>query len=100
MAGAQKFALLNITARMQPVEVDDVSLLDPQYGINIWLVFPDRIYLEAKGTLIRAPVDSSDFAPATAAGPSVVTAWRTGETGAIADSSGNRVHQPRRMLAT
>ena len=53
LAGAQKFALLNILARMQAVEVGAVDLLDPGFAITIWLVFPDRIYFKARGDLIR-----------------------------------------------
>lgn len=53
LAGAQKFALLNIAARLQSVVLGEVNLLDPVYQTNIWLVFPDRIYMRAKTDLIR-----------------------------------------------
>jgi hypothetical protein len=54
LAGPQKFALLNITARLRSVVLSEVNLLDPVYQTNIWLVFPDRIYMRAKTDLIRA----------------------------------------------
>lgn len=54
LAGPQMFALLNITARMHSVVLDGVNLLDPRYKTNIWLVFPDRIYLKTRTDLIRA----------------------------------------------
>ncbi len=53
LAGVQKFALLNITARMMATCLGDVNLLAPDFKIVIWQVFPDRIYLEADATLIR-----------------------------------------------
>ncbi len=53
LAGVQKFALLNITARMLATGLGDGTLLAPEFKIVIWQVFPDRIYLEADATLIR-----------------------------------------------
>ena len=53
LAGVQKFALLNITARMMATDLGGAHLLSPDFKIVIWLVFPDRIYLKADAELIR-----------------------------------------------
>jgi len=53
LAGVQKFALLNITARMLATGLGDRNLLASDFKIVIWQVFPDRIYLQADAKLIR-----------------------------------------------
>lgn len=53
LAGVQKFALLNITARMMATGLGDINLLASEFKIVIWQVFPDRIYFKADATLIR-----------------------------------------------
>ncbi len=67
LSGVQKFALLNITSRMQSIEVDSRNLLDPSFKIKIWVVFSDRIYFRANASLVtEVKKDTSQFASAPA----------------------------------
>ena len=64
--GAQRFALLNIAARMHATIVAGQPLLSPAYDIRITRLFPDRMYLDASRTLIDAVQQDPafDIAPA------------------------------------
>ncbi len=72
LAGVERFALLNICARLRsvtfgPGEAD--HLLSPQFGIRIFDVFPDRIYFSADRAFlerVRALADLGRFARAPA----------------------------------
>jgi len=67
LGGAQRFALLNIAARLQAITVNGRSLLDPAYDIRIHRVFPDRIYLNADAALIAdIGADAAQFGQAPA----------------------------------
>ena len=65
--GAQRFALLNIAARMHATLVDGRPLLSPEYDIRITRLFPDRIYLDASPTLIDKVEQDGGFDSAPAA---------------------------------
>jgi hypothetical protein len=65
--GAQRFALLNIAARMQATVVDGRPLLSPEFGIRITRLFPDRIYLDASPVLIEKIEEDDAFESAPAA---------------------------------
>jgi hypothetical protein len=67
LTGPQRFALLNIAARMQATNVDGRPLLSAGYGIHVNRVFPDRIYFDASRGLIDAVRGDDQFvvAPAT-----------------------------------
>ena len=58
LAGVERFALMNIGARMQSVELSAAegggSLADARFGIRIFDVFPDRLYFTAKVEFLRA----------------------------------------------
>jgi hypothetical protein len=57
LAGVERFALLNITARLRSITLaagPARHLLAPQFGIRIFDVFPDRVYLTANATFIAA----------------------------------------------
>ena len=72
MAGVERFALLNIGARLRSIEVGNGGgehLLAPRFSIRIFDVFPDRVYLTADAALIeavKALVDAGVFEPAPA----------------------------------
>lgn len=68
LSGVQRFALLNITARMQETMVAGQPLWSPDYAMAVTAVFPDRIYLDADARLIqrvRGDRDQFDEAPAS-----------------------------------
>jgi hypothetical protein len=52
LGGAQRFALLNIAARLQAITVNGRTLLDPIYDVKVTRVFTDRIYLDVDAALI------------------------------------------------
>jgi hypothetical protein len=52
LGGAQRFALLNIAARLQAVTLDGRTPLDPAYGVRVTRVFLDRIHLDADARLV------------------------------------------------
>ena len=57
LAGVERFALLNICARLQSIPLAAGSaahLLAPQFGIRIFDVFPDRVYFTADASFITA----------------------------------------------
>ncbi len=67
LGGAQRFALLNIAARLQAITVNGRTLLDPIYDVRITRVFTDRIYLDADAALIAdIEADTTQFAKAPA----------------------------------
>lgn len=67
LTGPQRFALLNIAARMQATKVNGRPLLSAEYDIRINRTFPDRIYFDATRAIIDAVRDDDQFvvAPAT-----------------------------------
>ncbi len=70
LSGIERFALLNIAARMRTVEVEGESLLSPDLRIRIFKVFPDRIYFRANRRLldlIDVLLDGGTFEAAPAA---------------------------------
>jgi hypothetical protein len=67
ISGVQRFALLNIAARLQATTAGGQSLLDKGYEIRINRAFPDRIYLDAKKDIITAVGGDPKFASAPAA---------------------------------
>ena len=67
LTGLQTFALLNITARMRHVTVGRGHLLSPRFKIQIWQVFPDRIYLDADARFLKAVEKAREFGKAEAA---------------------------------
>ena len=66
LTGLQTFALLNIGSRMCNVDVSGSHLLDSQFGVQIFEVYPDRIYLSASESLVQAVADSGRFVSAPA----------------------------------
>lgn len=57
LAGVERFALLNIGARLRSIETGTAPgehLLAPRFSIRVFDVFPDRIYFTAEATFIRA----------------------------------------------
>ncbi len=57
LSGVERFALLNIAARMRSIPVGTgpgEHLLSPRFGIRIFDVFPDRVYLTADRGFIDA----------------------------------------------
>ncbi len=66
LGGAQRFALLNIAAKLQAIVVDGRSLLDAVHDIRITRVFPDRIYLDADARFIEAIGGTDTFVRAPA----------------------------------
>lgn len=54
LSGVQRFALLNVAARMQQTTVAGQPLWSAAYGIAVTNVFPDRIYLQADARLIES----------------------------------------------
>jgi hypothetical protein len=54
LAGAERFALLNITARLRSIKVASDHLLSSRFGIRVFDVFPDRIYFSADASFIEA----------------------------------------------
>jgi len=67
LSGVQRFALLNIAARLQNITVGGRHLLDPNYDVRVRKVFPDRIYLDASRALIddiAGDTHNFDAAPA------------------------------------
>lgn len=67
LTGVQRFALLNIAARMRGTQVAGEPLLCERYDIRVNRVFPDRIYFDAERALIDAVAGDAGFqkAPAT-----------------------------------
>ncbi len=67
LGGAQRFALLNIAARLHAITLNGRSLLDPAYDVKVTRVFPDRVYLTADASLIAdIEADTTQFANAPA----------------------------------
>jgi hypothetical protein len=66
LSGVQTFALLNIAARMGATAAAGKPLLADAHEIRISRVFPDRIYLEAKSSLVDAVGADPDFQAAPA----------------------------------
>jgi hypothetical protein len=67
LGGAQRFALLNIAARLQAITVNGRTLLDPAYDVKIMRVFPDRLYLDTDPALIAdIEADPQQFGKAPA----------------------------------
>ena len=66
LSGVQAFALLNILSRLQATTASGRSLIDGR-SVNVFQVFPDRIYFEADRSLIDdiAADPSFDAAPAS-----------------------------------
>ena len=58
LAGVERFALMNIGARMQSVTLSAAegggTLADPRFGIQVFDVFPDRVYFTATIEFLRA----------------------------------------------
>jgi ABC-type transporter Mla subunit MlaD len=55
LAGVERFALLNVTARLRSItfgEGNDDHLLSTRFGIRVFDVFPDRIYFTASAAFI------------------------------------------------
>jgi hypothetical protein len=71
LSGTERFALLNIAARLRKVETKaGEHLLSPVFDVRVFRVFPDRIYLTASEALIASLdtlVDAKKFdrAPAS-----------------------------------
>ena len=57
LAGVERFALMNIGARLQSITLapgeGGGTLADPRFGIRIFEVFPDRVYFTAKVEFLR-----------------------------------------------
>jgi len=57
LAGVERFALMNIGARLQSITLAPGegagTLADPRFGIRIFEVFPDRVYFTAKVEFLR-----------------------------------------------
>jgi hypothetical protein len=53
LGGAQRFALLNIGARLRAITIDGRSLLDPVYDLKVTRVFPDRIHLDTAARFVE-----------------------------------------------
>jgi|SoiMethySBSTD1v2_1073268.scaffolds.fasta_scaffold17833_2 hypothetical protein len=67
LTGVQRFAFMNIAARMLATRVGGQPLWAPEYEIRVTHVFPARIYFRAKPTLIdRVGGDSAQFTKAPA----------------------------------
>jgi hypothetical protein len=66
LTGLEAFALLNIAARMRSLALAGVSMLSPEFEIRIFDVFPDRIYFQAKESLIQSIAKSGLFVRADA----------------------------------
>ncbi|NOT43660.1 MAG: hypothetical protein HOP14_03540 [Acidobacteria bacterium] len=57
LAGPERFALLNIAARMRSIALPGTAgehLLAPRFGIRVFDVFPDRVYFEASARFIES----------------------------------------------
>ena len=58
LAGVERFALMNIGARLQSIVLGPAegggTLADARFGIRIFDVFPDRVYFTAKVEFLRA----------------------------------------------
>jgi hypothetical protein len=56
LAGVERFALLNISARIRSIPLPESGrhLMAPQFGIRVFDVFPDRIYFTADASFIAA----------------------------------------------
>jgi hypothetical protein len=67
ITGPQRFALLNISARMAATIVAGRPLLSTEYDIRINRVFPDRIYFDARRAIIDAVREDAQFGVASAA---------------------------------
>lgn len=53
LSGTERFALLNIAARLRQVEVKaGEHLLSPVFDVRVFRVFPDRIYFSAREALV------------------------------------------------
>jgi hypothetical protein len=66
LTGLETFALLNIAARMRSITLGSVTMLDKSFGIEVFDVFPDRIYFHANESLVKAVAASGLFAQAPA----------------------------------
>jgi hypothetical protein len=67
LGGAQRFALLNIAARLLAITTNGRSLLDPAYDVKVTRVFTDRVYLDVDAALIAdIEADPAQFAKAPA----------------------------------
>jgi hypothetical protein len=72
LAGVERFALLNIGARLRSVACASNGaehLLSPRFSVRVFEVFPDRVYLTADRALIdevEALADAGSFEPAPA----------------------------------
>jgi len=66
--GLQTFALLNITSRMRNTVAEERNLLSPDFHIQIWKVFPDRIYFDVDSEFLDAIEKTEAF---EAANPSL-----------------------------
>jgi hypothetical protein len=67
LSGVQRFAFMNIAARMLATRVGGQPLWSPEYDIRVTHVFPARIYFRAKPTLIeRVSGDPAQFTKAPA----------------------------------
>jgi hypothetical protein len=67
LTGPQRFALLNIAARMHATSVAGRPLLDAVYDIRINRVFPDRIYFDATAAIVDVVRQDDQFGVASAA---------------------------------
>ena len=58
LAGVERFALMNIGARLQSIALETGAgggtLADPRFEIRVFDVFPDRVYFTAKPEFLRA----------------------------------------------
>ncbi len=61
LTGLQTFALLNIASRMRQIERDGRHLLSPEFEIQVWKLFPDRIYFDADPAFLRTVEDTGQF---------------------------------------
>jgi hypothetical protein len=67
LTGVQRFAFMNIAARMLATRVGGQPLWSAEYDIRVTHVFPARIYFRAKQTLIdRVSADTAQFTKAPA----------------------------------
>lgn len=61
LTGLQAFALLNITSRMRHTVAEERHLLSPDFHVQVWKVFPDRIYFDVDSEFLRSIEESNDF---------------------------------------
>ena len=60
LTGLETFALLNIGSRLRSIKLNGAHMLSPDFGIEVFDVFPDRIYFHANESLLQAIQGSKD----------------------------------------